>query len=85
MAEEPGNGTLKKPTLIIEWDAEKQQAQVSFDSQQFKTWEFVLAVIEMAKLQSETNRRVAEVMSIQKQAAESARVRAILNGARNPA
>lgn len=83
MAEE--NGGLKKPTIIIEWDADRQQAVVSFDSTQFKTWEFVLAVIEMAKLHAETNRRVAEVMNIQRQAAENARVQAILSGARNPA
>lgn len=44
-----------KPTLVVTWDPEAQEASFSFDTRAFKTWEMVAAVLQMALKKAEFN------------------------------
>jgi phenylalanine-4-hydroxylase len=42
------NGEKMLPTIHVGWDAEHQVVRLAFDDQEFKTWNFVIANLEMA-------------------------------------
>ncbi len=59
-----GNGTAL-PKIEVRWDAATQNVQLDFDTKQFKSWDFLVAVLDMAKAQAEFNRRMAQQMAAQ--------------------
>ncbi len=42
------NGTPALPAINVGWDADKQIVRLAFDEKDFKTWNFVIAALEMA-------------------------------------
>lgn len=48
-----GEGQRQVPVLGVAWDAETQTVQFVFDNQQFRKWEFVIGLLEMAKKEAE--------------------------------
>ena len=58
------NGT-GLPTISVGWNAEEQQVVLHFDPLKFKTWDFVIACLDMAKAQAEQHRRVQLAQQMQ--------------------
>lgn len=69
MAGDRDNGSGSLPAIDVIWDSDKQTVLLGFDRDQFKTWEFVVAVLDMAKSFAETQRRLATLRSAQEQEA----------------
>ena len=68
-----GNGQAKAlPTLEITWDNSKQLIGFAFDPQEFKTWDFVIALLDMAKGQAEQRRRETQLAVMQQAVQEQA-------------
>lgn len=60
----------KLPTLALVWDAEAQRVRLQFDPADFRTWEFVIALLEMAKQAAEMNLRMAHAQAMQQAQAQ---------------
>ncbi len=69
----------KTPSITIGWDAEAQGVTLHFKSNEFKTWDFVLALLDMAKQKAETLKRVAQMNALQQQAAQAHHDQVIAN------
>lgn len=54
------------PTLAIGWDSELQSVALNFNPDQFKTWDFVIAVLDMAKQKAQEAQRMAALARMQK-------------------
>lgn len=70
------------PTIEVAWNAAEQSVGVRFDSKEFRNWEFVLAVLEMAKQQVEVTMRQQHavfMMQAQAQARQEAAIKKQLN------
>ncbi len=65
------------PTIMVSWDASNQTAMLNFDQGEFKTWDFVVAVLDMAKSQAEAMKRTAQVHAMQQQAQQAMQDQAI--------
>ncbi len=63
--------------LVITWDAQTHTVGVRFDSRHFKTWDFVIAVLDMAKQKAEETKRLGQIKHMQRQALEAAQDQAI--------
>lgn len=59
--------------IRIVFDPEKQATSIQFKAEEFKTWDFVLAVLGMAKDAAELQRNVLRMNAMQQQAVEQAR------------
>lgn len=57
----------KLPAVSIGWDAEKQGIQFAFNTGEFKTWNFIIALLEMAKLKAESEQRFQDTAQRQAQ------------------
>ena len=57
------------PSIMIGWDAEKQAVHIAFEPTDFKSWSFIKAVLSMAVDVAESQDRLAQVRSMQQQAA----------------
>ncbi len=65
--------TRKMPTLTITWDEDRQAATLQqVDISQFRTWDFIVACLEMAKSQAEFQRNMSRATAIQKQQMDEA-------------
>jgi hypothetical protein len=47
------------------WDDESQGVAVQFNAAEFKTWDFVLGILEMARMKAEFAKRMTEMQNIQ--------------------
>ncbi len=65
-------GPKQLPAIAIGWNAEAQIVEIQFDPAHFKTWDFVIALLDMAKLQAENNRRLAQLRAMQQQSQDEA-------------
>ena len=66
------------PALAIGWDADKQQVLLDFNPEHFRTWDFVLALLQMAQRKAETQLRSQQVQAMaeaQQQAQQNALLR----------
>ncbi len=54
------------PTLAIGWDEATQNVHLGFNADQFRTWEFVIAVLEMAKMKAQEAQRMSALARLQK-------------------
>ena len=66
------------PAIAIGWDAEVQDVAVQFDPKSFKTYEFVIAVLDMAKSKMEKIVKMQHVQQLQANAAEAQRTQALM-------
>ena len=57
-------------TLQVNFDTETQTVGLGFNPQEYKTWEFVLAILEMARHKAEDAKRLAFMSAMQAQAQE---------------
>ena len=64
----------KLPTLEITWDASTYDICLNFKEEDFKNWEFVIAILEMAKIRADQTRKQTMLLGMQ-QAAETAALR----------
>lgn len=53
------------PTIKVLWDPEKQEVSVQFQTDQFKTWDFVDAILNMAKAKCQEANRMSKVQQMQ--------------------
>ena len=65
------------PCIVLAWDQDAQSVRVQMDPAQFKTWEFVLAVLEMAKSWATFQQRNGQAVAMQQAMAEQARLQDI--------
>lgn len=73
-----GNPVAKQlPAVAIGWDAENQKIQLQFDNKQFKTWDMLIAVFELAKLEAQSQRQIALMANLQRQQVEAAQAEAV--------
>lgn len=58
--------------LTVTFDPERQVAHLEFDPLAFRTWDFVLGVLEMARVEAERRKRFreTEILVAQQQQAE---------------
>lgn len=60
----------KQHELKIILDPDKQTVGIKFDNSEFKTWDFILATLEMARIAAEFQKQQAMMMqAMQQQAA----------------
>ena len=57
------------PTLHVVYDPLKQAVGIQFEATDFKTWDFVLAILDMAKMKAQTQQKMAQVAMLQQAAA----------------
>jgi hypothetical protein len=69
----------EKPTLTIVWDADKQAVGLGFDANAFKTWTFIIGLLEMAKNMAIQNEHMARMQAMAQQA-EAQQLRKRLHG-----
>lgn len=67
----------KVPALVVGYDEAAQDVVLQFDTRVFRSWTFVLAVLEMARRKAEVHKRLGEMEQLQAQAADQARAMAI--------
>lgn len=80
------NGKIIEPAatehiLAIAWMPEKQKVELRFaagEQGEFKTWDFVLGILDMAKQKAEEQKRMGQLAALQQMQAQAARDQAIL-------
>ncbi len=66
------DGGVEIHPLVVRFEPGTQMVSLQFNTGHFKTWEFVLAVLEMAKLHAEKCLKAQLIQSMQQQAADQA-------------
>ena len=61
------NGHKEEHAIKIVFDPETQGVSVQFKPEYFKSWDFVLAVLTMAKEQAELQRNMVRMQAMQQQ------------------
>ena len=66
------NGEVKAelPTIKLTWDPANQSVGLKFDPKEFKSWDFILALLEQAKLGADVQRQMHIGRVMQQQAFE---------------
>ncbi len=67
---DPTPGAL--PAIHVGWDGVNQGVQLGFDKTQFRSWDFIICVLEMAKAQAEDRRRIGLAQQAQMQMMQAA-------------
>ena len=81
---ENGEGKLKSiPAIAVGWDAENQSVAVRFNNSEFKTWDFLIATLQMAVSWAEQQRRLAQFGAVQQQSAEDQQLKNVLKSLRH--
>jgi hypothetical protein len=75
------NGSLQaqdaQPCLKIYWDAERQDVRLEFNTQVFRTWSFVQAILDMAKAAAESQQKMAQLAAMQQQQQQARQAEAV--------
>lgn len=66
------NAVQTLPAIHVSWDALSQSVDVQLNPQEFKTYEFVLALLDMAKERVQSLRKMAQINQMQQQAVQAA-------------
>ncbi len=80
------NGDKPTPQVAgihIDFDVNTQTVTLTFDQTQFRTWDFVLAVLDMAKRQAEMMRQHALMNAAMQQQAQAQQAGQILRNLRH--
>ncbi len=72
-----GESVARLPTIEVAWDAENQLPHLNFQIADFRTWDFVIAVLGMAVRAAEQNHRMALLTAAQQAGVEHAQSEAI--------
>lgn len=84
MQEEELNGAKEKilqvPALAIGWNEQEQRVQLTFDPAHFKTWEFILGILEMAKNEATARRQLVLMQNMQQAQIDSALRQRVMSG-----
>lgn len=72
------------PAIRVDWDQVKHLPTVSFDRRDFRSWDFVIAVLEMAVQACKDQRQMAQVEGFRRQMQEQAQAQAIANRLQGP-
>ncbi len=72
-------GAPKLPTITVTFDPETQAVGVQFAPTDFKTWDMVVATLEMAKSFAEFNRNMGRAQAMQQQQLTAQQEMAIRN------
>lgn len=82
--EQPNGQPVALPTIHIGWDAEKQIVRLAFDDKDFRTWNFIIGVLEMALQSAKDQHQFATIqqrmMAIQQQAADAMIAKKVMLG-----
>lgn len=65
------------PTLSVGWNAEAQGVALHFDPKQFRSWEFVVGVLQMALAKAEQAQRLQHAQQMQRAVMEQAQNQAL--------
>lgn len=76
MSDEVPNGTAPYALTVL-YNPDTQSVEVQFEAAQFRTWEFILGVLEMAKLTATAKRQMSQMVAMQQQAAEAQMANAV--------
>lgn len=68
---------MDKAEITVVWDAQEQRVHVKVPRDAFKTVDFALAVLDMAKRALEDTARMQKVAAMQAQAQEQQKIAAI--------
>lgn len=63
--------------IILEFDPETQSVTTKFDPREFKTWDFVLAVLDMGKRHAEQTAEIVRMQAMQQAAMQQAQANGI--------
>ncbi len=66
------DGGVEIHQLVVRYEPENQSVTLQFNTFHFKSWDFVLAVLEMARLHAEKCLKAQLIQTMQKQAADAA-------------
>lgn len=70
--------------IEVLWNPQLQRVGLKFDTTEFKTWEWVLMVLEGAKREADTRLRESILAAIQQQAMMAKQEQAVVNGIIRP-
>lgn len=68
----------KRPTLHIAWDEKTQTVALGFNPEEFRSWDFIIALFEMAKAGAQQQKAAQVVMQMQAEAQQQAAISKIL-------
>lgn len=77
---EPVIGSDKRHAIHVVFDQDKQTVEVHFNTAEFKTWEFVIGLLESGLEFARTQRQFAIAASIQQQREAQSLVQRINGG-----
>lgn len=66
-----------RPQIVVVFDPESQTVQLQFYPLAFRTWDFVLGVLEMARIEADRRKRFKEMEVMAAQAEQARRERAM--------
>ncbi len=66
------DGGVEIHALVVRFEPQTHNVTLQFNTGHFRTWEFVLAVLEMAKLHAEKCLKAQLIQTMQQQAADAA-------------
>lgn len=74
------NGNVRElPSVVIGWDAQKQAVHLGW-APEFTNYEFILGLLEMARLNVDKQKRMAELQALQQAAADQQVLRQLRRG-----
>ncbi len=65
------DGGVEIHPLVVRYEPATQNVTLQFNTGHYKTWEFILAVLEMAKLHAEKCLKAQLIQTMQQQAADA--------------
>ncbi len=80
---ETNGNAIELPAILVGWDNDSQLVHLKFDTKQFKSWDFVLAVLEMAKSRAQDEKKKAQMEAMRHQVLHAAQAEAIKKSLRH--
>ena len=62
---------MNESVITITWKPEEQTVGLNFDPKEFKTWDFLIAVMDIAKRHCEAQARTAQAHTLMQKQAEA--------------
>jgi hypothetical protein len=76
MAQE--NGQEHHPTIQVLWDEKTQNVALRFDPKEFRSWPFMIGILEMAAKECDKQWRLSQMMQLGQQAQEQQQAQALV-------
>ena len=71
------NGKTELPHVKLVWDSAKQAVDLEFNPAEFQNWDFVMAILDMAKQKVEYAKKMTQAQAMQQAQNQAIRDRAI--------